>query len=137
MAQLSRRLDKMERILAVQEKLHRYAEWKLARIAEAQAGLKSDERSLVEALNGNDPLQGLFVEAMAKRLAALAREAERVGLEHAAQTERLFAEALRLGRAERMAGRLRREHADELWKKSFGEIIDTAGRRKPDDASFP
>ena len=135
MGKLRRRLNKIERILAVQEKLHRLAEWKLAKIEERQAGLTSERRSLVDALNGNDLLQGLFVEAMAKRLAALARETDRVSREREEQVRQLFAEALRLGRTERMTETLRRQHAEDLWKRSFRDILESVGRKR--DASFP
>jgi hypothetical protein len=132
---LSKRLRKVERILAVQEKLHRLAEWKLARIEEKQAGLSSERQSLVDALNGDDRLQGLFVEAMAKRLAVLARETDRVNHEREEQVRLLFAEALRLGRTERMTEKLRRQHGEELWKRSFRDILESVGRKR--DASFP
>ncbi len=132
---MNRRLKKTERILEVQEKLHRLAEWKLARIEEEQAELKSDQRSLVEALNENEALHGLFIEAMAKRLAALARETDRVNRTHDEQTKRLFAEALRLGRTERMTERLRRQYAEELWRRGFQDVLETIGRKG--DASFP
>ena len=111
------------------------AEWKLAKIEERQAGLSSERQSLVDALNGNDLLQGLFVEAMAKRLAALARETDRVSREREEQVRQLFAEALRLGRTERMTETLRRQHAEDLWKRSFRDILESVGRKR--DASFP
>lgn len=135
MDELNRRLNKIERILAVQEKLHRLAEWKLAKIEEKQAGLISERKSLVDALNGNDLLQSLFVEAMAKRLAVLARETDRVSREREEQVRQLFAEALRLGRTERVTEKLRRQHAEDLWKRSFRDILESVGRKR--DASFP
>lgn len=135
MDELNRRLNKIERILAVQEKLHRLAEWKLAKIEEKQAGLISERKSLVDALNGNDLLQSLFVEAMAKRLAVLARETDRVSRERDEQVRQLFAEALRLGRTERVTEKLRRQHAEDLWKRSFRDILESVGRKR--DASFP
>jgi uncharacterized protein YigA (DUF484 family) len=135
LGKLNRRLKKIERILAVQEKLHRLAEWKLARIDEERAELKSDQQSLVEALNENEALQSLFIDAMAKRLATLARETDRVNRTHDEQTKRLFAEALRLGRTERMTEKLRRQHAEELWKRGFQDVLETIGRKR--DASFP
>jgi len=135
MDELNRRFNKIERILAVQEKLHRLAEWKLAKIEEKQAGLISERKSLVDALNGNDLLQSLFVEAMAKRLAVLARETDRVSREREEQVRQLFAEALRLGRTERVTEKLRRQHAEDLWKRSFRDILESVGRKR--DASFP
>ena len=135
MDELTGRLKKIERILAVQQKLHQLAGWKLARIDEERAGLKSDEQALVEALNGYESLQGLFVEAMARRLAVLGRETDRVNREHDEQTRQLFGEALRLGRTERMTGRLRRRHAEDLWKSGFKEMLESVGRKN--DASFP
>jgi hypothetical protein len=102
---MNRRLRKIERLLALQEQLHRLAEWKLAALDRKKAELASDQASLVGALNRDDPLHGVFIEAMARRLNALAREADRVNRARAAASRRLTEEGLTLKRAERMTVR--------------------------------
>jgi hypothetical protein len=130
-----RRLKKIERILAVQERLHEIAEWRLARTTQEQSELKASEVALVSALNEHDALQGLFVDAMAKRLKKLAIEAERLEQRRAEEARILFEEGLRLKRTERMTGRLRREYREGVGKRGFADLIDTLVRNG--DASLP
>jgi hypothetical protein len=132
---MNRRLRKIERLLALQEQLHRLAEWKLAALDRKKAELASDQASLVGALNRDDPLHGVFIEAMARRLNALAREADRVNRARAAASRRLAEEGLTLKRAERMTVRVRRQYEEILGKRGFADLIDRLA--KPDDASLP
>ena len=130
-----RRLKKIERILSVQEKLHEIAEWRLARTEQERSELKATEIALVGALNQDDALQGLFIDAMAKRLKKLAIEAERLERRRAEESRILFEEGLRLKRTERMTGHLRRQYREAEGKKGFADLIDALVRNT--DASLP
>lgn len=132
---MDQRLKKVERILIVQRRLHQIAEWKLAGIDRERAELQSGRESLVEALNQDRQIHGLFVEAMARRLKALAIETDRVNRERALQEKRLLEEGLRLKRTERMTEKVKRELVKSLWKRGFDDLLDTLGRK--DGASLP
>ena len=132
---MDHRLKKIERILAVQERLHQLAEWKLARLDREGAELKSGQESLVDALNKDETFHGLFVDAMARRLNALAKESERVSRAREAQSRRLSEEGLRLRRTERITERVRREYLKSLGKRGFEELLDLIAGK--DDASLP
>ena len=122
---MDRRLKKMARIIAVQERLHQLAELKVAALDREKTELESGEESLIQALNHDDGLQGLFIEAMARRLAVLARDRERVGRALETETGRMFAEALRLKQMERMSEKVRQDYLRELWKRGFEDLLDT------------
>lgn len=130
-----RRLRKIERILSVQEKLHDIAEWRLARTEQERAELRATEVAIVGALNEDQALQGLFIDAMAKRLKKLAIEAERIERRREEEARILFEEGLRLKRTERMTGRLRRQYREGVGKRVFADLIDTLVRNE--DASLP
>lgn len=129
------RLKKIERILSVQEKLHQMAEWNLARTEREKSDLQKTEVEIVSALNEDAALQGLFVDAMAKRLKKLAIEAERVERRREEEARILREEGLRLKRTERMTGRLRREVRDGEGKRGFADLVDTLVKNV--DASLP
>ena len=129
------RLKKIERILSVQEKLHKLAEAKLATLDRERQELRDNEASLVDALNRDDPLHGIFVEAMARRLSALAREAEKINRAREAQSRLLTEAGLQLRRTERMTDRVRREFVKQLGKRTFADFLETL--TKADDASLP
>ncbi len=120
---MDKRLKKIERVRAVQERLHQMAEWKLAQLDREKAELANGEKALIEALNQDEHLQGLFVEAMAKRLNALARETERVNRARIAQNQRLVEEGLRLKRTERMSAAARRQYLEALKKDGFEGLL--------------
>jgi hypothetical protein len=120
---MDRRWKKIERVKAVQERLHQMAEWKLAQLDREKAELAAGQKALIEALNQDDHLQGLFVEAMAKRLNALARETDRVNRARIAQNQRLVEEGLRLKRTERMSTAARRQYQEALKKHGFENLL--------------
>jgi phosphoenolpyruvate synthase/pyruvate phosphate dikinase len=132
---VDRRLKKIERIGTVQKRLHQLAEWKLAQLDREKAELVDGQKALIEALNQDEHLQGLFVEAMARRLNALARETDRVNQARVAQNQRLVEEGLRLKRTERMSAGARREYRELLKKHGFETLLQTLAGI--DKASLP
>ena len=131
---MDHRLKKIQRVLEVREKMHELAEWKLAALDREKAELNAGQQELLGALNREDGLHGLFVEAMARRLTVLARETERVNQARAAQLGRLFEEALALKRSERMTTKVRKEYLRDLWKRGFDDLLEALMKR--DGASF-
>lgn len=132
---MDRRLKKMGRILKVRERLHQLEEMRLVNLDRERAELKRGQEVLVAALNQDEPLHGLFVEAMARRLNALARETDRVNRALDAQTKRLFEEGLSLRRTERMTDKVRRDYLKGAWKRGFEDLLQTIADK--DDASLP
>ena len=132
---MERRLKKIERIRAVQEKMHRLAEAKLAALDRERQENASNQETLVSAFNRDDPLHGAFVEAMARRLAILAREAATLQAAREAQNRALTEAGLKLRRTEKMNDRVRRQVRAELGKRTFSDLLDVLA--KTDDASLP
>lgn len=129
------RLKKIERVLAVQEQMHRLAQWRVAAVEREKAEVNDGQASLLSALNDDNQLHGLFVEAMTRRLTALAREAERLERVRRAMEQQLSQEALQLKRTERMTDRVRREHARGLDKRLFHDLLETLAKVRK--ASLP
>src|SRR5262245_22892343 len=101
---MANRRDRIHRIAVVQEQLHRLAEWRLADLQRQEDELADRQRALIEALNDDQRLQGLFVDSAAKRLTAVSAESTKVAQAKDRQADRVFAEARRLKQAQRMAG---------------------------------
>ncbi len=129
------RLKKIERVLAVQEQLHRLAQWKMAALDREKAENARGQAGLLSALNDDSLLQGLFIEAMTRRLKALSREAERLERARRVVEEHLSEQALKLKRTERMTDRVRREHQTGRDKRVFQDLLETLSKAR--DASFP
>jgi hypothetical protein len=132
---MEKRLKKIERALSVQKQMHRLAEWQVAALDRERAELAESQVSLLGALNRDQALHGLFVEAMARRLAALARENERLNLARIAMAKRLTEAGLKVKRTERMGGKIRRAVDAAAEKRAFTDLLDLLA--KPDKASLP
>ena len=97
------RARKVQRMLAVQQQLTRIEEWKLADLERTLEHLEATQTELIGALNDHDALQGLFLDALARRLRATSDAAARVGQEKEAQSATLLEHAVRKACAERLA----------------------------------
>ncbi len=135
MASPGDRTKKIERLLTIQGKIHRLAEWRLASLDRKRDELAEDRAELVAALNEDRSLQGLFVDAMARRLTILARENDRLARAREAQHRRLLEEGLRLKRFERATGKAHRNRQELERKRGFQAILDALSTA--DDASLP
>lgn len=123
------RVKKMQRIMQAQARLHQLEELKLVRLEREEARLKGEQETIIQSLNEDGALHGLFVEAMSRRLTALARETGAVHRAQEAQSRRVIEEALRLKRSERITGKLSRQHKSAVEKKVFEDILDGIAKR--------
>ncbi|HZC80015.1 MAG TPA: hypothetical protein VE258_19825 [Ktedonobacterales bacterium] len=121
---MSTREQRTRRVLALQEQLHRVAHWKLLDLRRRVAELDSQRRELIAALNDSDALQGLFLDATARRLMSIAREADEVGREERLQIARVREHAVRLACAERLSEAVAGQAARADEKRALREVID-------------
>lgn len=123
---MNRRLAKISRIVAVQKQIHRLAEWQLADLQRQEAELQERARLLIESLNGDTPLHGLFVESTAKQLRRVGVASGAVAEAREAQTERVVGERRKLRHVERIEEEtaLDAERQDE--KSRLEQIIESA-----------
>ncbi len=125
---MKNRLKKANRIVAVQEQMHRQAEWRLTEIARARADLERTREEIITTLN-DDLFGPMLVEVVAKRLRATAAEAERLAGDEQRQTARVREEALRLKRAEHMAEEVAQVHEQHVEKQMVAAILEGVASR--------
>jgi hypothetical protein len=126
---------KIRRILHLQRQLHRLSQWRLSELQGQEAAIQDKQRDLIGALNGDGRLQGLFVDAMAKRLSSLAGEEARVAVLKKVQNEDVWAHARRVRQSERQVDAATLERRRGTEKKELDEIVERIVTRP--DASFP
>jgi hypothetical protein len=132
---LKNRLAKLARIVEVKEHQRRSAEWRLGRLRREEAGVLQDQRTLIAALNEDQPLHGLFVETMARHLGVLSQKLDALRQAQALQTAELQTQTGQLRQAEHMLEDTSRKQARADEWKELSEVIDAALAR--DDASLP
>ena len=121
---MSTREQRTRRVLALQVQLHRVEHWKLLDLQRRGAELDSQRRELIAALNDSDALQGLFLDATARRLMSIAREADEVGREERLQIARVREHAVRVACAERLSETVAGQAARADEKRALREVID-------------
>jgi hypothetical protein len=121
---MSTRPQRARRVLALQEQLHRIECWKLLALQRRTAELDAQQRELIAALNDSDALQGLFLDATARRLTSIAQEAEEVGHEERLQVVRVAENAMHVACAERLSEAVAKEAARVDEKEALLETID-------------
>jgi hypothetical protein len=129
------RLRSLERILDVQKKLHRLAEWKLADLQNQEAALRRRQQDLVRFLDGDGALPGAFATIVLRHLRTLAESNERVASEKNAQIARVLVELQRVGSAERAVDHLEKDLRRAEDKRELAEMIEAMIHRG--DASLP
>ena len=117
----------------VQQQLYRIEEWKLADLERSLERLEASQRDVIGALNEDDALQGLFIDAMARRLRSLGEEASRVGQQRDEQSARLLEHGARKVCAERLAEAVDRQVAQAADKisSSTSSSASSAPPHKP------
>ena len=130
------RLKKIERVLAVQAQLHRLAQWRMAALDREKAENADGQVDLLAALNTDNELHGLFVDAMTRRLKALARDAERLERARRVMEQQLSEEGLKLKRTEKMTDRVRREHQRGRDKRLFQDLLETLAQPQFQEKEF-
>jgi regulator of protease activity HflC (stomatin/prohibitin superfamily) len=128
-----RRLDSVRRIQAVQSQKHRLEEWRLADVQRREAETRAAAEALIKALDGDNPLHGLFVAAGAKRLEALSAQGQRLAAERAAQAARALEQARRLKACEKLLAVAEAACEEERRRVELLDYLDGALGR--DDAS--
>lgn len=126
---MSERLKKMDRIWTVQKQLHKMAEWELARLQRKSAELEAAQVALIEALNDDSQLYGLFTDAAAKRLQSLAAQANQIRAEQLIQADATLEKALQAKRTEKMVASLKDATRKENEKKDLLSVLETISAR--------
>ncbi|NNC00966.1 hypothetical protein HI113_44725 [Corallococcus exiguus] len=121
--------------MKVQEQLQKSAEWKLGSLQRKAAELQDAQRVLIETLNDDEKLHGLFVEPTARRLHELAGRASLVEQEREAQTKIVLDQTMKVKRTERLVDTLAVEHRRSSEKKDYLALLDRLATKA--DASLP
>ncbi|MFE1602421.1 hypothetical protein [Methylobacterium sp. ID0610] len=123
------RLARAKRLQTLQEQMRRAAEWDLAETQRQKLAVGESEAALLRAL-GEDLASGLFLEAAARRLKALAGEMAALDAAAARQHEAVREQALAQKRSERRVAHLDAECRREAERRDLqARLEDMIARR--------
>lgn len=132
---MKERLRKARRIVAVQEQVHRQAEWRLADISRQKVENERLRSELITTLT-HEMFGPLLVEVVAKRLKTAAAEGARIAAAQEQQDAKVREEALRLKRAERMHENVSRDverHQEQLMVAGILEGVAARLARRSEE----
>jgi hypothetical protein len=121
------RLDKIRRILGVEQQLRRAAEARLAELDRREAEIRQAEGALLAFLAGGSPHPGLAA-ALAGGLKRRAAETAAVQIEKEAQARLLKERYGREKRAERLVDAIAEAYRKEAEKRELQLILEDAAR---------
>jgi len=121
---MEKRIERARRLLKVLEQLHRIEEQKKIELERRHAELERSQEDVIDALNTDDALHGMFIDNSVRRLRSLALEARRVGEAHNAQAQRLLDRAAKLKTAERLKTTLEQDTGRIRKENELREVID-------------
>lgn len=123
---MQKRLKSLARIVDLKNHQRRAGEWRLAALKRHEEQLLDDQEQLIGALNADQPLHGLFVEAMAKHLRMLSGELDRTRLAEARTAAEVVRHSVQLKVAEKLHDATARVSDRAAEAKELAELIDAA-----------
>lgn len=132
---IEQRMQKARRLLELNRSLQRLEEGRIAGLRSRQDELAALQEEIVNALNTEEGLQGLFVPMIVRRMKSLGDESARV----AGEMERRLQTLQKLAGRTKIAERRSRSYEQELAKiRAEKELLDIIERlARPGDASLP
>ena len=124
MSQAREHLKSLQRIRAVQKQRHRMEEWRQVRLAHEEKALREAQTRLLDALNADHPLHGLFLAGLGRRLGAMGRELEALTADQRRQAARTLEQARRLKVAEKFVRSAAKSVEEEERRGSFYDYLD-------------
>jgi hypothetical protein len=129
------RRDRLRKLLKAQGKLREISELRLKRLRDKEMRLKQEQAETIEALNGDGPLHGLFVEPMARRLQDLSGRLSAVTNAIAKELSVIIAESAKVKHLRRLTANAELEHDRLQERKELLGIAEISLRKS--NASLP
>lgn len=128
-----KRLKSIERMLAIQSRIRKLAEWRQKAIELKAAAAREESRALVISLNGDGPTGGLFADMTARRLHRVGVSIWEFEAAAAVQAKQVLAETGREKRTARLVDHVRKIKLRTDQDGALVEIMDALeGKRAAD-----
>ena len=121
---MEKRAKKARRLLGVLTKLHKIEEQKKLELQLRHDELERSQVEVIDALNEDDALHGMFIDTTAKFLRSLARELQRVAEAQELQMHKLRVQATKVKTAERLTDSLDQIVARRGGEKELQDVIE-------------
>jgi len=121
---MKQRIRKIDRLIKVQQHLHKNAEIQLASLQRKEDELKTTQEDLLRSMDDSGALHSLLVDVVAKRLKMLALEENRTRAAIIEQKAVTIEKAMQVKRSEKVYSRLKEDVRQGQEKKDLMAILE-------------
>jgi ATP/maltotriose-dependent transcriptional regulator MalT len=121
---MKQRHKSLEKILALQEQLHRLSAWKLASLEQQRVNLEEAQKETIEAIDRDVTMNGVLVAGATRHLRGIDRKIEAVKAQHVVQSRVALEQGARTKLAERLVGSVEAKVRKQQERSDLGDLIE-------------
>jgi hypothetical protein len=121
---MKQRHKSLEKILALQEQLHRLSTWKLASLEQQRVNLEEAQKETIEAIDRDVTMNGVLVAGATRHLRGIDRKIEAVKAQHVVQSRVALEQGARTKLAERLVGSVEAKVRKQQERSDLGDLIE-------------
>ena len=132
---MRRRLERLEKIGALQKQLHDLAVWRLAELEQRRDGLADDHRAMWKAIGIGLAAYGEPAAAALRRIRRLEEEIVAAEADCAAQARQALDQGARSKLADRAREGLEAKLRDQRQRRELADLIERSLRKPPSSSA--
>jgi ATP/maltotriose-dependent transcriptional regulator MalT len=121
---MKQRHKSLEKILALQEQLHRLSTWKLASLEQQRVNLEEAQKETIEAIDRDVTMNGVLVAGATRHLRGIDRKIEAVKALHVVQSRVALEQGARTKLAERLVDSVEAKVRKQQERSDLGDLIE-------------
>jgi ATP/maltotriose-dependent transcriptional regulator MalT len=121
---MKQRHKSLEKILALQEQLHRLSTWKLASLEQQRVNLEEAQKETIEAIDRDVTMNGVLVAGATRHLRGIDRKIEAVKAQHVVQSRVALEQGARTKLAERLVDSVEAKVRKQQERSDLGDLIE-------------
>jgi hypothetical protein len=121
---MKQRRKSLEKILLLQDQLHKLSAWKLAALDQQRAALEETQKATIEAIDRDAIANGILVASATHRLRGIDKQIAVVKAQHVKQAQVALEQGVRTKLAERLVEKVDAKHRKQQERRDLGDLIE-------------
>ena len=121
---MKQRRKSLEKILLLQDQLHKLSTWKLAALDQQRAALEETQKATIEAIDRDAIANGILVASATHRLRGIDKQIAVVKAQHVKQAQVALEQGARTKLAERLVDKIEAKYRKQQERSDLGDLIE-------------
>jgi hypothetical protein len=121
---MKQRRKSLEKILLLQDQLHKLSAWKLAALDQQRAALEETQKATIEAIDRDAIANGILVASATHRLRGIDKQIAVVKAQHVRQAQVALEQGARTKLAERLVEKVDAKYRKQQERTDLGDLIE-------------